>query len=480
MSKGVFVPAASGLAVLALLAGSLGATPAFAQSGQAKPVAQTTPATSPAPVIMAANGATLPSLADIVQRVSPAVVSLIGRKGLGSGFVIDADGYIVTNNHVVVESTEVEVRFADGTKYTSRLVGRDEATDIALLKIDAPRKFPSVRVIDDRGARVGDWVLAVGNPFGLGGTVTAGIISARGRDEVGRAQFTDYLQLDAAINPGNSGGPTFDMGGRVIGMNTLGFVSNAGERATGIGFAIPSSTILRIVADLRTSGTVSRGFLGVQIESLSDEAAKALGLPNSNGALVTDVIDGSPAQKAGIKRGDVILRINGIAVKDNRELSRRIAALEVGQNASFTIWRDNKQITISVVVAKRDRLAMNDGPTGIPNAQVKYTSLGLGLQSITDEVRSALALKKSEKGVLIVDVDTASDAAAAGLRAGDRIIAVGSEDVGSLTDVNLAIEQARALKRTSVLLFVVTQQGGRTHMPVKLNEVSPQPAPPAP
>jgi serine protease Do len=297
-------------------------------------------------------------------------------------------------------------------------------------------------------------VLAVGNPFGLGGSVTAGIVSARGRDEVGKGQYTDYLQLDAAINPGNSGGPTFDMSGRVIGMNTLG--------GSGIGFAIPATTIQRVVADLKVSGTVSRGYLGVQIGSLSDDDARSLGLANTDGAIVTDVIDGSPAQAAGIKRGDVILKINGQSVKDSRELSRRITALSAGDTATFTIWREGKQITIKVTVAKRAQLASAD-------LDPRLTSLGLGLRTITAQVRGALDLGEDASGVLIVDVAPDSDAAENGLQAGDRIVAVGSGDVTSLADINLAVEQAKALNRSSVLLFVVTRQGTKSHVSVKLN-----------
>jgi serine protease Do len=211
---------------------------------------------------------------------------------------------------------------------------------------------------------------------------------------------------------------------------------------------------------------VTRGFLGVQIESLSDETARALGLPNTNGAIVTEVIAGSPAEKAGIKRGDVIIKMNGQPVKDNRELSRRIAALQVGQTATFTIWRDNKQITISVTVGKRDAIASLEVPMLIGEA--KFTSLGLGLETITPEVRSAFALTQKAEGVLILDIDRKSDAAAQGLRPGDTIVGVGNTDVKSLTDVNLAIEKAKALKRDSVVLFVVTQQGLKTHVPVKL------------
>ncbi len=425
------------------------------------------PVNSTGTVIMSASGATLPSLADIVQRVSPAVVSLIAAKGLGSGFVIDPAGYVVTNNHVIQSSTTVEVRFGDGRKFKARIVGTDEATDVALLKIDGAPPLPNVKFGDDRTARVGDWVLAVGNPFGFSGTVTAGIISARGRDEVGSAQFTDYLQLDAAITSGNSGGPTFDMTGRVIGMNTLGYVSPTGERIAGLGFAIPASTVRRVVDDLKASGSVTRGFLGVQIESLSDEAATALGLPNSNGAIVTDVIAGSPAEKAGIKRGDVVLKINGTAVKDNRDLSRRIAALQAGQTATFTIWRDSKTISISVTVAKRERVAEAEIPAA---TGPKMTSMGLGLQTITDALKTEFALKGDVKGVLVTDIDPIGNAAERGLRVGDRIVGVGTTDVNSLTDINLAIEAAKAAKRPSVLLFVVTARGAKGHVPVKIEK----------
>jgi serine protease Do len=396
--------------------------------------------------------------ADIVERVSPAVVSITNAKGLGSGFVIDSDGYIVTNNHVMSGLNEAEVRFSDGTKYKARLVGRDEATDIALLKIDAPKSFPSLRFYDDQKMRVGDLVLAVGNPFGLDGTVTAGILSARGRDEIGSGQYTDYLQLDAAINPGNSGGPTFDVNGRVIGMNTLG------RPGSGIGFAIPSSTIQRVVEDLKQGRAVQRGYLGVQIESLTEENAKALGLPNANGALVTGVIAGSPAEKAGIKRGDVILKINGQVVKDNRELARKIAALDVGQTATFTIWRENTTISIKVTAAKRDLTASLGMTPGL-----QQTSMGLALQSITDTVRDDFRLARDAKGVLVMGIDPASDAASRGLNPGDRIVAVGSVEVSSLADINLALEKAKSMNRDSVLLFVETAAGESTQKAVKLN-----------
>lgn len=416
---------------------------------------------SPGAVMIGATGTVLPGFADIVTRVTPAVVSLATSKGLGSGFVIDAQGFIVTNSHVIGTATEADVRFADGSRYKARLIGKDEETDIAVLKIDAPKTFPVVRFADDRDIRVGDWILAVGNPFGLGGTVTAGIVSARGRDQIGSGQFTDYLQVDAAINPGNSGGPTFDTAGRVIGMNTIAVSSRAGS---GIGFALPSSTIQRVVQDLKSSGSVSRGYVGVQIAPLSDDAATALGLPNSNGALVTGVVEGSPAESGGFKQGDVVLTMNGQTVRDNRELSRRIAALQVGQTATFVVWRENKQVTLSVTVARRA------GVAGAAQPELKLSSLGVALATVTDSMRTTLALSDAATGVLITEVDISSDAALRGLKPGDRIVAVGSTSVNSLTDINLAIEQARALKRSMVLLFVENQRGGKRDVPVKLTK----------
>ncbi len=468
---------------------------------------------APAPMMLAASGY-MPSLADIVERVSPAVVSLKAkvtgggepdvsddelenlppslrefferyRRGgpnqrnrprgevQGSGFVVDSTGYIVTNNHVVANSTEIEITFSDGKKHKARIIGRDEATDLALIKIDGNNKFPAVTFADDSKVRVGDWVLAVGNPFGLGGTVTAGIVSARGRDDVGGTTYTDYLQIDAAINRGNSGGPTFDMSGRVIGVNTA-IYSPSGTSA-GIGFAIPSNTVRRIVDELRKSGSVTRGWLGVQIQSLSEDAAQALGLPNANGAIVAEVIDGSPAQKAGFKQGDVVLKMNGTVVKDNRDLTRRVGALQAGETASFVVWRDNRELTISVTIAKRpdeQKLSKLDprtkgGVDGKPG-QAQVSALGLGLTAITPIVRQEFGLDGGEKGVLITDVDPDSDAAERGLRAGDRIVAVGGNEVRAVTDVSAAVSQAKAQKRPSVLLFVERGENQRVYVPVKI------------
>ncbi|MCE9522526.1 MAG: Do family serine endopeptidase [Alphaproteobacteria bacterium] len=462
-----------------------------------------------------ASGVFLPNLADIVERVSPAVVSLKAKvtepvadgedeelenvppnlrdlfekfrkqapgkpkpqrgEVQGSGFVIESSGYVVTNNHVVANATEIEVTFSDTKKYKAKLIGRDELTDVALLKIEGSKSFPTVKFADDSHIRVGDWILAVGNPFGLGGTVTAGIVSARGRDEVGGTQYTDYLQLDAAINRGNSGGPTFDMNGNVIGMNTAIFSPSGGS--VGIGFAIPSSTIQRVVADLKRSGAVTRGWLGVQIQSLSEDSADALGLRDTNGALVGEVIDGSPAEKAGIKQGDVVLKMNGTPIKDNRDLSRKVAALQVGQTAAFTVWRDNKETSFNVTIAKRpgeDRVAGNIAPKGGKDSakaeSADVADLGLGLATITPAVRSEYELSPKDTGLLITEVDPESDAAERGLRPGDRIIAIGGDEVKSVEEIKAAISSAKSQKRGSILLFIETQRGQKAYIPLKFNK----------
>ncbi len=514
------IAVASGVAVGFVWGG--GGPAAVAESTEASaPVSAstaTTLAAAPTPVMLAASAGQLPSIADIVERVSPAVVSLRAkvtadetdvsdedlenlppslrdflerfRRGgpnqrqqrprgevQGSGFVIDPSGYVVTNNHVVANATDIEVAFADGKKYDAKLIGRDELTDVALIKIKAAKPLPAVTFADDAKVRVGDWVLAVGNPFGLGGTVTAGIVSARGRDEVGGTQFTDYLQIDASINRGNSGGPTFDMTGRVIGMNTAIFSPSGGS--VGIGFAIPSSTVRRVVDELKRSGSVTRGWLGVQIQSLDDDGADALGLSEAQGAIVAEVIKGSPAQKAGIKQGDVVIKLDGVRIKDNRDLSRKVAALRVGQTSVFSVWRENKEIKLSVTIAKRpgeERLSRNDGPRGndgdkdSSSGEAKVSALGLNLATITQAMRARYDLESNAKGVLITDVDPDSDAAERGLRAGDRIVAVAGDEVRSISDIKSAVSEAKSQKRSSVLLFVETQRGNKVYIPVKLGK----------
>lgn len=512
ITSAVFVVAAVAGAVFGF-AGSGGGAVAVAQP----PVVVS--AASAAPFMVSSGIGPAGTFADIVERVSPAVVSIRaklegagapevsqedldqlppgmrdyfkrfekgspdrkrskqrGAEVQGSGFVVESNGFMVTNNHVVANATDIEVIFSDGKKYKAKLIGRDEPTDIAVLKIEGGKNFPTVSFDDDTKVRVGDWVLAVGNPFGLGGTVTAGIVSARGRDEVGGAQFTDFLQIDASINRGNSGGPTFDLSGRVIGMNTAIFSPSGGS--VGIGFAIPSNTIQRVMADLKASGSVTRGWLGVQIQSVDEDTAASLGLANTNGAIVAAVIGGSPAEKAGFRTGDVVIHMDGTPVKDNRDLSRRVAALQVNQNAKFGVWRDNRESTISVTVAKRpDQKALiaqnggedgSDSPSGSNSSGAKVAALGLDLSAITPQIRQELGLKGDANGVVITDVDPDSDAAERGLQPGDRIVQASGKPVQSIADVNSAVATAKSLKRPSVLLFVERGKAQRVFVAVKL------------
>src|SRR5215207_574853 len=260
----------------------------------------------------------------------------------GSGFFISADGYVVTNNHVVDSAAEVQVTMDDGRTLDAKVVGTDPKTDLAVLKVKEGGNFPYVPFAA-KAPRVGDWVVAIGNPYGLGGTVTAGIVSARGRD-IGSGPYDDFLQIDAPVNRGNSGGPTFDTSGRVIGVNTAIFSPSGGS--IGIGFAIPSDTVQRVVDDLKSNGQVTRGWIGIQIQPVTDEIADSIGLSKASGALVADVTGDSPAAKAGLKAGDAVTAVNGQSVSGPRELARTIAAIRPGSDAKLTVWRDGKETEV--------------------------------------------------------------------------------------------------------------------------------------
>ncbi len=429
-----------GLAVAGVAVGQFGypSTPAFAQTNQA-------------PVSPSLSASTF-SFADIVEKVSPAVVSVKVKKdgsqqmamgmgddgmggdvppqierflkrfgfengpggmqgpmprgqrgepgqrrvvGQGSGFIISQDGYVVTNNHVVDGAAEVDVTLTDGKEYTAKVIGADPRTDVALLKIDGKTDLPWVK-LSDTVPRVGDWVIAVGNPFGLGGTVTAGIVSARGRD-IGSGPYDDFVQIDAPINKGNSGGPTFDLSGNVIGMNTA-IVSPSGGNV-GIAFAIPSETVKTVVDQLRKSGSVARGYIGVQIQPVTDDLASGLGLNTAEGALVAQVQPDTPGAKAGLKSGDVVTKLNGEPVKDARDLSRRIGMMKPGTNVTLAVVRDGKTMNLDVKLeqlpGEQQMAGLNDN--GAPGHDVPR----LGLQ---------LAPAKSVKGagadgVVVTEVD---------------------------------------------------------------------------
>ena len=442
------------------------------------------PAYAQAPIAVSATQP-MPSFADVVDKVKPAVVSVRvklenavsnedgfqsfgsgnldqlppqlreffkrfgengmpqrrgAQQGLGSGFFISADGYVVTNNHVVDHAKTVQVMTDDGRTLDAKVVGADPKTDIALLKVKEGSSFPHVSLAKI-APRVGDWVVAIGNPFGLGGTVTAGIVSARGRD-IGASAYDDFLQIDAPINKGNSGGPTFNLQGEVVGVNTAIFSPSGGS--VGLAFAIPSETVQSVVNQLETEGQVTRGYLGVQIQPLSKDLADSLGLSSQAGALVASAQDGTPAAKAGLKAGDVITAVNGEPVANARELSRKIAGLKPGTRIELGYVRDGKPQTASVElgVLPNDKAARSD----------TFESSGPQL---------GLRLAPSDEGVEVVAVDPSSPAAAKGLEAGDVILEVGGQAVSKPADVRTGLEIAKKEGKKAVLFRVRSREGTR-------------------
>jgi len=391
-------------------------------------------------------------------------------QAMGSGFIIDATGYIVTNNHVVDGANKISAKLPNGREFTAKLVGADEATDVALLKVDGVNDLPTVAFGDDRRVRVGDWVVAVGNPFGLGGTVTAGIVSSIGRD-IGNGPYTDFIQIDAPINQGNSGGPTFDLSGRVIGVNSAIFSPSGGS--VGIGFAIPASTVRAIVEQLRATGAVSRGWLGVQIQNLTPDLASSLGVGNEKGAIVANVIENSPAEKAGFKQGDVILSLNGTAIDDNRDLTRKVASLLAGDRAQFVVLREGSRQNLTALIAKRDEAQLasaqpsnNQGKGGGQRAPQPTTTLGMQLSTLTQDTRDQYDVDMNVNGVVVTQVDPNSEAAEKGFRPGDVIVSVGNKNVRAPAEIEQGIADARRANRESIL-FLVAGRGGQRYVALK-------------
>jgi serine protease Do len=367
--------------------------------------------------------------------------------GQGSGFFISADGYAVTNNHVVDKAESVEVTAEDGKTYTAKVIGTDSKTDLALIKIDGRDDFPYVK-LSDTNPRVGDWVLAVGNPFGLGGTVTAGIISARGRD-IGAGPYDDFIQIDAPVNRGNSGGPTFDVDGNVIGVNTAIFSPSGGS--VGIAFAIPADTVRTVVGQLKDKGAVTRGWIGVQIQPVTDDMADSLGLSKAEGALVAEPQDGSPAVKAGIKAGDVIVSVDGKTVKDARDLAKRIGAMAPGSSIKLEIVRNGKPQTFNLTLGelpKEQRQARAKGGEEREQSGTELPRLGLTLAPA-----GGVAGAGSE-GVVVTAVEPDGPAANHGFKSGDVILEVAGKAVSSPADVRKALADARGDGKRAVLLRV--------------------------
>ena len=364
----------------------------------------------------------------------------------GSGFVISADGYVVTNNHVIDNAGKVQVIFDQNNKYEADLVGTDQRTDLALLKIKANGKtFPFVKFSTSTPPRVGDWVIAVGNPFGLGGTVTAGIVSAQGRD-IGSGPY-DYMQIDAAVNKGNSGGPTFNLDGEVVGVNTAIYSPSGGN--VGIAFAIPAQTATEVVEQLKTSGSVKRGWLGVKIQSVDEDTAASLGLSEAKGALVNDVTTPGPAAEAGIKNGDTILSVNGNKINDSRDLARQIANFAPGTKVDVKVLRGQREQTISVKLGTLplSRGAGQGRPPGGGRSSDNTELAQLGLTV-------APASVNTKDGVRITDVDASSDAGQKGLRVGDLILEIGGFSVTSPEDVANGVREANKLERRAVLMRI--------------------------
>jgi serine protease Do len=373
--------------------------------------------------------------------------------GQGSGFFISADGYAVTNNHVVDKSESVQVTADDGKTYTAKVIGTDSRTDLALIKVDGRDDFPFARLADS-APRVGDWVLAVGNPFGLGGTVTAGILSARGRD-IGAGPYDDFLQIDAPVNKGNSGGPTFDVDGDVIGVNTAIFSPSGGS--VGIAFAIPADTVKTVIAQLKDKGSVMRGWIGVQIQSVTPEIAESLGFKKTEGALVAEPQSGGPAAKAGIESGDVITSVGGYPIKDARDLAKRIGGMAPGTSVSLSVLHKGQEANVSLTLGELPKERQVKADT---NREPRDKSGALGRLGLTLSPASEVDGAGTE-GVAVTGVDPDSPAAERGFKTGDVILDVGGKAVSTPAELREAFRQARAEGKRAVLLRVKTGAGTR-------------------
>ncbi len=379
---------------------------------------------------------------------------------LGSGFIIDTSGIVVTNNHVIADADEINVIMNDGTKIKAELVGVDKKTDLAVLKFKPPRPLIAVKFGDSDKMRLGEWVIAIGNPFSLGGTVTAGIVSARNRD-IASGPYDNYIQTDAAINRGNSGGPLFNLDGEVIGVNTL-IISPTGG-SIGIGFAVPSKTVASVVDQLRQFGELRRGWLGVRIQQVTDEIAESLNIKPARGALIAGVDDKGPAKPAGIEPGDVVVKFDGKDVKEPKDLSRVVADTAVGKEVDVVVIRKGQEETKKVTLGRLEDgekavQASNKTPEPVEKP-VTQKALGLDLATLSKDLRSRYKIKDSVKGVIITNVDGASDAAEKRLSAGDVIVEVAQEAVSNAADVKKRIDQLKKDGKKSILLLVSNAEG---------------------
>lgn len=401
-------------------------------------------------------------ITDLAERVKPSVVNILpapgpGRSkeaprerspnspGTGSGVIIEAEGHILTNNHVVGDATEVEVRLSDKTRFIAQVIGKDPDTDLAVLKVTTDRSLPSARFGDSSAVKVGQWVLAVGNPFGLDRTVTLGVVSGIGRENMNLSRYENFIQTDASINPGNSGGPLFNVHGEVIGINTA--IINF---AQGIGFAIPSNMAKQVFQQLRAKGKVVRGWLGVGIQPVTAELAAKFGVTEGEGVLVNEVFDNDPAARGGIKPGDIITKVDGKPVDTPNVLSRLIAAIDPGAVANIEVVRDGKRQILAVSLSERRENAV---VASLPASRSEM-KLGIDVQDLTSELAEKFKLKDT-KGVLIAKVDQGSIAQTEGLKEGDLIKEVNRNEVGSVNDFTAAVKQ---VKRGETILLRVLRE----------------------
>ena len=480
----VIVAALAGLGMIALAGGGLATS--------LKSATAVTPPTTVDQVFA------MPSLAGVVEAVSPAVVSIevlhktrpaptahqrrgpdlpehfkrffgedfaerfgftpdfgprhdMPRGGIGSGFVVDADGYIVTSNHVIAGAETVTVILDDGTRLDAEIVGGDRRSDIALLRVESGEPLPTVNFAADDSTRVGDWVVAIGNPFGVGKTATFGIVSARGRG-TGPNPYEDHLQIDAPINSGNSGGPTVNLHGEVIGVNTS-IVSPSGGNV-GIGYAVPAVTAKAVIDDLKAHGRAMRGWLGVHIQSITKDIAASLGLEGTEGAIVAQVQPESPAAEAGLEQGDVITAVNQTPIEDTRALSQTIAAIDAGTSATLTVWRDGEVIELTAAIANAAPAVEASADISSADEAGRLDTFGLRLENVDSEAGEGADMDGSGGAVVVADVAPGSAAHRKGIRPGDVVVSVGNEPVGSIAEVKERIEAAQGDGRKAVLMLM--------------------------
>jgi len=457
----------AGTALGGFAAGHVGLA-ATVQETQGQPV-------NPPGAVQAHN---VPDFSDLVAKVKPAVVSITSKLGpqamndeeggmpfpfnqmpgarpraveaRGSGFIVDPNGTIVTNNHVIKGAKSVSVTLDDGTQLVAKVVGHDARTDVAVLHVDAKKPLPYIQLGDSSTVKPGEWVVAMGNPFGLGGSVTAGIVSALGRD-IGAGPYDQFIQIDAPINQGNSGGPLFTQNGKVIGINTAILSPSGGS--VGIGFAIPSNTVKTVVAQLEQNGHVTRGYVGVEAQKITEGMAKALHLPEAGGALIAGVNPDGPAAKAGVQPGDVVEAVNGQKIANPRELAVQIADVKPGDTAKLQILRDGKQQTVAATVGEQP--AENQVANNAQGQHEGHVRLGVALAPVSPEAREQLDLPGDVRGAVVAQVQPGSPADQAGIQPGDVIVGVGGKSVGSPSDAVKAIRSATSSPDSAVALRII-------------------------